>query len=63
MAMDVEQFNHAYPAVDIALWDLLGKHLKQPVYRLLGYEKSFEKIAYASVLFGNTPQETEEVAR
>lgn len=61
--MDVEQFNHAYPAVDIALWDLLGKHKGLPVYKLLGYEKSHPKIAYASVLFGNTPEETEAVAK
>jgi L-rhamnonate dehydratase len=41
----------AISAVDIALWDLLGKSAKQPVYRLLG-GKTKERIpVYASRLY------------
>jgi len=41
----------AISAVDIALWDLLGKDAKQPVYRLLG-GRTKEKIpVYASRLY------------
>jgi len=29
-------FNLAYPGIDIALWDLCGKAVGQPLYRLLG---------------------------
>lgn len=60
--LDIEQLDHAVSGADIALWDLLGKHLRQPVYKLLGYEKSFKKTPYASVLFGDTPEETRQVA-
>jgi L-alanine-DL-glutamate epimerase-like enolase superfamily enzyme len=53
--------------IDIALWDLLGKKFNEPVYKLLGYNEAFPKIAYASQLFGDDPQTTfqraEEVAR
>jgi L-alanine-DL-glutamate epimerase-like enolase superfamily enzyme len=62
-ALDMAQFPHAYAAADIALWDLLGKHLNTPVFRLLGHERSVPKIAYASQLFGDTPEETHERAR
>lgn len=61
-AMDVAHFPHAYAAADIALWDLLGKHLKQPVYRLLGYGEQHAKRAYASHLFPETPEQTAQVA-
>ncbi len=60
--LDIEQLDHAVAGADIALWDLLGKHLGEPVYRLLGYDKSFPKTPYASVLFGDTPEETQRVA-
>ena len=33
---DIEQIDHAYAGADIALWDLMGKILGKPVYRLLG---------------------------
>ena len=55
---DLLQADHTLSGVDIALWDLLGKKLSEPVYRLLGYNKAYPKIAYASQLFGATPEET-----
>jgi L-alanine-DL-glutamate epimerase-like enolase superfamily enzyme len=60
--LDVQQLDHAVAAVDIALWDLVGKHLGQPIYRLLGYERAHPKLPYASVLFGDTPEETRSIA-
>src|SRR3970040_2337726 len=61
--LDFEQIDHAVEAFDIALWDLVGKHLNEPVYRLLGYQKTYPKLPYASVLFGDTPDETRSIAR
>jgi L-alanine-DL-glutamate epimerase-like enolase superfamily enzyme len=60
--LDVQQLDHAIAAVDIALWDLAGKHLELPVYKMLGYENAFPKLPYASVLFGDTPDETLAIA-
>src|SRR3954465_1185842 len=53
----------AMSGVEIALWDLLGKATGQPVYKLLGggFKKRFT--AYASILFGDTPGETEAIAK
>ena len=31
---------HALAAIDVALWDLKGKHFKQPIWRLLGGARS-----------------------
>ena len=61
--LDIEQIDHAYSGADIALWDALGKHLGVPVYRLLGDAQAHGKLPYASVLFGDTPEETERIAR
>jgi L-alanine-DL-glutamate epimerase-like enolase superfamily enzyme len=49
----------AMSGVEIALWDIAGKVYKQPVYKLLGggFRKKFR--AYASILFGDRPAETE----
>ncbi len=44
----------AISAVDIALWDLLGKSAKQPVYRLLGGRTKARIPVYASRLY-STP--------
>jgi L-rhamnonate dehydratase len=44
----------AISAVDIALWDLLGKSAKQPVYRLLGGRTKERIPVYASRLY-STP--------
>ena len=57
-AMDIEHVDHAQSAVDIALWDLLGKKLGQPVYALLGYERAYPKVPYCSVLFGDDAAST-----
>src|SRR5215470_12049600 len=46
-SFDLLQTDHTLSGIDIALWDLLGKKLGQPVYRLLGYRKAFPKLAYA----------------
>jgi L-alanine-DL-glutamate epimerase-like enolase superfamily enzyme len=53
----------AMSGIEIALWDIAGKATKQPVYKLLGggFKKQFR--AYASILFGDTPRETEETGR
>ena len=61
--LDIQQIHHAYSGADIALWDVLGKKLGRAVYRLLGSEKAYPKLPYASVLFGDTPDETRAVAR
>ena len=50
----------AISAVDIALWDLLGKAAKQPVYRLLGGRTKAKIPVYASRLY-STP--LDELAR
>lgn len=61
--LDIAQADHTYSGLEIALWDLLGKRTGLPVYRLLGYDRVYSKIPYASQLFGETPEETCEKAR
>ena len=56
------QSDLTFSGVEIALWDLLGKAKEVPVYQLLGYTKSEPKLPYASVLFGDTPEETQQKA-
>src|SRR5882724_4501987 len=53
----------AMSGVEIALWDIVGKATERPVYQLLGgaFRKSLR--AYASILFGDTPAETEKIGR
>src|SRR5216683_7185413 len=53
----------AMSGIEIALWDIMGKATDRPVYQLLGggFRKKFR--AYASILFGNTPAETERIGR
>lgn len=60
---DLLQSDHTLSGIDIALWDLLGKYLQEPVYKLLGYKKAFPKLPYASQLFGDTPELTFEKAK
>ena len=54
----------AISGIDLALWDLKGKILGQPVYRLLGGAYRTRIPAYASVLMPETPEATAaEVSR
>jgi L-alanine-DL-glutamate epimerase-like enolase superfamily enzyme len=62
-SMDLLQAAHTWSGVEMALWDLLGQVRAEPVWRMLGYDRSHPKTPYASVLFGDTPQETLERAR
>ena len=54
---------HAMAGVDLALWDLKGRALGQPVHRLLGGAYRDRIPAYASNLFAPTPEATAERAR
>jgi len=49
--------------IDMALWDIKGKALGQPVWKLLGGGFHKQIRPYASSLFGATPLETGERAR
>ncbi|HEY7032376.1 MAG TPA: enolase C-terminal domain-like protein [Thermomicrobiales bacterium] len=62
-SLDLLQADHTLSGIDTAMWDLIGKRLNEPVYKLLGYETAYPKTPYASVLFGDTPQETLDKAK
>ena len=62
-SMDLLQAAHTWSGVEIALWDLLGRARGEPVWRLLGQDKAYPKLPYASVLFGKTPEETGAAAK
>lgn len=62
-SMDLLQADHTLSGIDIALWDLLGKKMGVPVYRLLGSERAYPKTPYASQLFGDDPAATLRKAR
>lgn len=62
-SLDLLQADHTLSGIDMALWDLLGKRLSEPAYRLLGYETAYPKMPYSSMLFGGTPSETYEKGR
>ena len=65
--LDIQQIQHAYSGAEIALWDVIGQQLDTPVYRLLAEmsetsDTAHPKLPYASVLFGDTPEETYRIA-
>lgn len=62
-SMDLLQAPHTWSGMEMALWDLLGKMHETLVWQLLGYDRAHPKAAYASTLFGQTPQETFELAQ
>src|SRR5688572_16580453 len=53
----------AMSAVDMALWDLKGKHFAEPIHRLLGGKQHDRILAYASILFGRDGHQTAEIGR
>ena len=61
-SMDLLQAPHTWSGIEIALWDLLGKVRGEPVWKLLGYRQTFPKIPYASQLFGDSPDQTYQLA-
>ena len=65
--LDIQQIQHAYSGAEIALWDVIGQQLERPVYRLLAEmsgtsDIAHPKLPYASVLFGDTPEGTYQIA-
>jgi L-alanine-DL-glutamate epimerase-like enolase superfamily enzyme len=54
---------HAMSGIDIALWDIKGKALGVPVWKLLGGGFHKRIRCYASTLFGSTPKATGRLAR
>jgi len=62
-SMDLLQADHILSGIDMALWDLLGHRLSEPAWKLLNYERAYAKLPYASMLFGDTPQETLDKGR
>jgi L-alanine-DL-glutamate epimerase-like enolase superfamily enzyme len=62
-SMDLLQAAHTWSGVEMALWDLLAKARGEPVWALLGYDRTEPKLPYASLLFADTPAETLERAR
>ena len=52
----------AMAAIDMALWDLKGKHFGEPIHRLLGGRQHEKILAYASILFGRDGDETKRIA-
>jgi L-alanine-DL-glutamate epimerase-like enolase superfamily enzyme len=53
----------AMAAIDMALWDLKGKHFGEPIHRLLGGAVHRKINAYASILFGKDGKATADIGR
>ncbi len=53
----------AMAAVDMALWDLKGKHFGEPIHRLLGGRQHAQIPAYGSILFGRDGAETRQIGQ
>jgi L-alanine-DL-glutamate epimerase-like enolase superfamily enzyme len=53
----------AMAAIDMALWDLKGKHYGEPIHRLLGGRQHERIRAYASILFGRDGRQTRDIGR
>jgi L-alanine-DL-glutamate epimerase-like enolase superfamily enzyme len=62
-SMDLLQAPHTYSGIEMAMWDALGKARGLPAWKLLGYSTTHAKTPYASMLFGETPEETFEHVR
>ena len=63
-SLDLLQADHTLSGIDMALWDLLGKRLGEPVYGLLGYEQRIPEDARTPrMLFGDTPRRPAEGAQ
>ncbi len=65
--LDIQQIQHAYSGAEIALWDIIGKKFDKPIYHLLAEifdtsDTPHPKLPYASVLFGDTPEDTYQIA-
>jgi L-rhamnonate dehydratase len=54
---------HAISAIDVALWDIMGKALKQPVYKLLGGAFQRDIRSYASQVMPDTPEEASRLVQ
>lgn len=50
-------------SIDMALWDIKGKKLGQPIHELLGGKKHDQIKAYASILFGKDGPETKAIGQ
>jgi L-alanine-DL-glutamate epimerase-like enolase superfamily enzyme len=57
-SLDLLQAAHTLSGIDMALWDLLGQARGEPVWKLLGYTRTYPKLPYASVLFGDDAAQT-----
>lgn len=62
-SMDLLQAAHTFSGIEMAMWDLLGKAAGAPVWHLIGYSRAFPKTPYASMLFGDSAEETLENVR
>ena len=57
----IAQTPHTFSGIEVALLDLLAKKESIPIYTLIGHSNSKPKIAYASVLFGKSSEETFDI--